>query len=234
MESATKATSFLGKLLHLADPMLPIGGYTHSNGQETYVQMEIVKDARTAASYAENMLRYNIKYNDAAFVRFAYQRAQVGDLAGLLNLDQECTALKGPREIREASLKLGLRLSKVFNKKFSTELLDNYLGKIRDAEGEGNYCIMFGLLACIMEIPLAETLLAFYYNVSIGMITTSVKLVPLGQQQGQDIMLELQPLLYELVRETMDLPEELRGLCSIGFDIRCMQHERLYSRLYMS
>jgi urease accessory protein len=34
--------NFLSGLLHLADPTLPIGGYTHSNGLETYVQERIV------------------------------------------------------------------------------------------------------------------------------------------------------------------------------------------------
>ena len=35
-------------ILHLSDPTLPIGGYTHSNGLETYVQEGLVHNAATA------------------------------------------------------------------------------------------------------------------------------------------------------------------------------------------
>jgi urease accessory protein len=59
------------------------------------------------------MLQYNLKYNDGAFVKLAYEAAQNGDLL-FLNLDNECNALKCPREIRQASQKLGLRLIKIF------------------------------------------------------------------------------------------------------------------------
>ncbi|MGY0036587.1 hypothetical protein [Pedobacter sp. NJ-S-72] len=48
--------NFLGSLLHLADPTLPIGGYSHSNGLETYVQEGIVCSADTARLYVTNML----------------------------------------------------------------------------------------------------------------------------------------------------------------------------------
>jgi len=74
----------------------------------------------------------------------------------------------------------------------------------------------------------------FYYNAAAGMVTNSVKLIPLGQQDGQEILFSMQPLINELVENTLKPDKDLIGLCCTGFDIRCMQHEGLYSRLYMS
>ncbi|MBO9616935.1 MAG: urease accessory protein UreF [Dyadobacter sp.] len=224
--------SFLAALLHLSDPTLPIGGYVHSNGLETYVQQDIVHSTATAKEFVTNMLMYNVKYNDASFVRLAYEA--VADIDALVELDQECSALKSPREIREASQKLGVRLLKIFQRKRSSALADAFDRQIKEKNAEGHYCLAFGLLARQLGIPLHDTLLAFYYNAAAGLITNAVKLVPLGQLDGQDLMLDLQPVLYQLAEDTLLVNRELVGLCNIAFDIRCMQHERLYSRLYMS
>lgn len=226
--------SFLAALLHLSDPTLPIGGYVHSNGLETYVQQDIVHSTATAREFVTNMLTYNVKYNDASFVRLAYEAAAAADTGALAELDQECSALKSPREIREASQKLGVRLLKIFQRKRSSALADAFDRQIKEKEAEGHYCIAFGLFAQQLGIPLHDALLAFYYNAAAGLITNAVKLVPLGQLDGQDLMLDLQPVFYQLAEETLLVDRELVGLCNIAFDIRCMQHERLYSRLYMS
>ncbi len=226
--------TYLGSLLHLADPTLPIGGYTHSNGLETYVQDEAVNSVISAKEFVSNMLMYNIKYNDASFLKLAYVAAAENDLEAIIKLDQECSALKSPREIREASQKLGIRLIKIFRRQKVFDLIDGYERAIANKEATSHYCIAFGLYAQLLEIPLDEALFAFYYNAAIGMITNSVKLVPLGQLEGQDVLFELQPLIKKLAKETLTIDRELVGLCSIAFDIRCMQHERLYSRLYMS
>lgn len=226
--------TYLGSLLHLADPTLPIGGYTHSNGLETYVQDEAVNSVISAKEFVTNMLMYNIKYNDASFLKLAYLAAANNDLETIIKLDQECSALKSPREIREASQKLGIRLIKIFRRQKAFDLITGYEQAIANKEATAHYCIAFGLYAQLLEIPLDEALFAFYYNAAIGMITNSVKLVPLGQLEGQDVLFELQPLIKKLAKETLTIDRELVGLCSIAFDIRCMQHERLYSRLYMS
>jgi urease accessory protein len=226
--------TYLGSLLHLADPTLPIGGYTHSNGLETYVQDEAVNSVASAKEFVTNMLMYNIKYNDASFLKLAYLAAEENDLETIIKLDQECSALKSPREIREASQKLGIRLIKIFRRQKAFDLIDGYERAIANKEATAHYCIAFGLYVQLLEIPLDEALFAFYYNAAIGMITNSVKLVPLGQLDGQDVLFELQPLIKKLAKETLTVERELVGLCSIAFDIRCMQHERLYSRLYMS
>ena len=234
MTNMENTITYLGSLLHLADPTLPIGGYSHSNGLETYIQDENVNSVASAKLFVTNMLTYNIKHNDACFVKLAYQATAAGDIQEIIKLDQECSALKSPREIREASQKLGIRLIKIFRRQKAFDIIGDYENAINKKEATAHYCIAFGMYAQLLEIPLAEALFAFYYNAAIGMITNSVKLVPLGQLDGQDVLFELQPLIKQLAKETLTIDRDLVGLCNIAFDIRCMQHERLYSRLYMS
>lgn len=221
-------------LLHLCDPSLPIGGFSHSSGLETYVQKEIVINKKTAREFIVQQLSQNIHYTDAALVSLAYDAAGNNDFETILQLDEVCNAVKLPMETRLASNKLGTRLLKIFEKEEIFFLSNRYNTVIKNQLATGHYCIAFGLLANAIQVNKEETLTAFYYNTATGFITNAVKLIPLGQQDGQEIMMSLFPLINKLVQKNLIPDKELIGYCCTGFDIRCMQHEQLYSRLYMS
>jgi urease accessory protein len=180
------------------------------------------------------MLSQNIQYTDAAFVSLAYDAGNEKNMDEIKKLDEECTAVKLPKEIRQASCKLGTRLLKIFGAVKEHELVDQLKNAIQRETIHANYAIIFGALAAVLQIEKRETLSGFYYNASAGMVTNSVKLIPLGQQDGQQILFSLQPLIKTLVEKSLSPDKNLIGLCCTGFDIRSMQHERLYSRLYMS
>jgi len=221
-------------LLQLSDPTLPIGAYAHSAGLETYVQQGIVKDVATATEFVTEMLTRNVQYTDADFVSLAYNAAEQNDVEKLIQLDDECTAVKLPGEIRQASQKLGIRLVKVFDSVCENTIARKYKEAIQRQNASGHYCVAFGIYAKALNIFKAEALTGFYYNAAVSMITNCVKLIPLGQQDGQMVLFSLQQLITELVQRSLNPDVDKIGLCCSGFDIRCMQHEQLYSRLYMS
>ncbi len=227
------STSLL-QLLHLCDPALPIGGFSHSAGLETYVQAGLVSTKEKAREFVINQLSHNIFYTDAALVSIAYEAASKNDFKNILDLDELCNAVKLPKEIRLASNKLGIRLLKIFENNNELILPGKYRTAIKGNKAYGHYCIAFALLAHEMNIQKKETLAGFYYNAASGFTTNAVKLIPLGQQDGQEILVSLFPLINELAEKSLYPEKELIGYCCAGFDIRSMQHEQLYSRLYMS
>jgi urease accessory protein len=224
----------LYKLLHLSDPALPVGGFAHSAGLETYVQLGIVHDATTARAFITGMLSQNLHYTDAAIVSLAYDAGADHNMEKIKQLDELCTAVKLPKEIRQASQKLGNRLIRIFQPLCNNEEVHRYAAAVQSKQADGHYCLALGLIAHALGIPKQDALTGFYYSAASGFVTNSVKLVPLSQQNGQEILFSLDELITELVQRNMNPDMDLIGACCTGFDIRCMQHERLYSRLYMS
>lgn len=226
--------SALLKLLQLSDPALPVGSYAHSTGLETYVQQGKVHDANSAKAYVISMLKQNLQYNDGAFASLAFDAATKKDLNRLSTLDEECSAFKVPLQVKQASLKLGSRLLKIYSAAIADIFFSDYILSVSNKKLKGNYCIAFGLLAATLNIAKKDALTGFYYNAAAGYITNCVKLIPLGQQDGQKILFSISNLIDVLVNETITPAANMLGRSCAAFDIRCMQHENLYSRLYMS
>ncbi|TDQ56795.1 urease accessory protein [Mesocricetibacter intestinalis] len=224
----------LGALLHLVDPTLPIGAFNHSNGLETFVQQGRITSKESLQEYLYTQLMQNWIYNDGAYLSLAFDAMQAQDFERLLELDQQLAATKTARESREGSYKLGLRLLKIFIRHEKHPLLLQMQQAVEQRRCKGFYPVIFAMIAAALALDKAQTLYAFYYNAAVGAITNGVKLIPLSQMDGQDILFDLRQPLAEAVQKSLKPDPQWLGAAGITNDIRAMQHENLYSRLYMS
>ena len=222
-------------LLQVNDALFPIGGYSHSYGLETYIQKGIVHDEDSAQEFIQKRLKYNFAYNEFMAVRLAFEYAVREDLEAISRLEEIMEAGKIPRETREASRKLGSRFIKTLSA-LELPVQNSIFDKYREArKGKSvHHAVAYGVFCGAAGIAENEALEHFIYAQTSAMVTNCVKTIPLSQSSGQKLLSGCYPLLQELTEKVTELGEEWLGLSGPGFDLRCMQHEGLYSRIYMS
>ena len=227
-------TQALLQLLHICDSTLPIGAFSHSYGLETYTQQDTIKKPEEVLCFLQEMLTHTVLPNDASFISIVYDACQTDNWLKITEIDQICHASKLPMEIRIASQKLGIRLTKIFAPLIASKTTSKIHKAIKEKEIHGHYCILYAVFAQQLNINKEDAIKGYLYNTSMGFITNAVKLIPLSQDTGQQLIFKLLPLIEKLTKKALNPDLNKLGISSIAFDIRSMEHEKLYSRLYMS
>lgn len=138
-----------------------------------------------------------------------------------------------PMELRLANQKLGNRFIKTLQAMNELDMgafFNAYAQKTKDP----THATSYGVFAASLGIELKKALRHYLYAQTSNMVINCVKSVPLSQNDGQKILLSLQSPFNQLIEKTLELDESHLCAASVQNDIKAMQHESLYSRLYMS
>lgn len=222
-------------LLQINDALFPIGSYTQSYGLETYIQRNLVRDKETSIKFLEHNLNNSFLYSELLAARFAYEWTYERHMDKIYELEQIAKASRIPSEMRSASLKLGSRFIKTIlslELNFDREFYRSYYN-ICNPVGI-NHSIAYGVFCACANIDKDEALAAYLYAQTSSMVTNLVKLIPLSQTVGQQILSGCNPIFTELLKRVNLLTVDELYAAAPSLDIRSMQHEVLYSRLYMS
>ena len=230
-------------LLQICDSVFPIGAYSHSYGLETYIQLGIVHDEATAWEFVERQIRYPLTYTELLGMRLAYEAVREGDLGRIADEEALMAAAKVPDETRTASHKMAARFCKTAAGFLDGEAAARFAAYVAGLAGDpvgDRYKLghmvnaAYGVFAALAGIDEDELLRRYLYSQVSAMVANCVKTVPLSQTAGQRLLFRSAPLQVEAVETALGASRELLGLSMPGFDVRCIEHETLYSRLYMS
>lgn len=217
------------RLLQLASPLLPVGGYSYSEGLESLISQKIIGDRVTFQAWIERELQVGAIRIETAVMDRAYLAAMQSDGERLQYWNHWLSAARETEELREQSWQMGGSLIKLLG-----ELTPEIQDLITTIDRPCNYAIAFGITAQYWQIDRQATIAAYLHSWVTNLIGAGVKLIPLGQTSGQQLLWQLQGELDRLSLNIPTLDDEDLYACSWGLSLASMQHETLYSRLFRS
>lgn len=225
------------KLLQLASPVLPVGAYSYSDGLENLVERGVVDNSHRLRDWLEQELLYGAIRLEAAVMIRAYRSAAHGDVQALSYWNAWLTAAKETAELRSQSLQMGNSLMRLLldlshlSQTKTTPSLQDWASAVGT---QCNYAIAFGLAAYHWQINLEATVLGYLHSWASNLIAAGVKLIPLGQTIGQELLLELSTSLTQHTQDILIGEDEQLSSCGWALALASMAHETQYTRLFRS
>ena len=215
------------------DSFFPSGGYAFSSGLEAAVQGGLVKNSEDFSQFVIESLTSGMGEREAVAVGLSHDAFVSGILELAFKVDRELDAMKLGREARTASRQMGLQVIRVATgQKDRSLLLDDYLSAVESEQTAGHLAVSLGLTLAAAGWSKKDTIAAFLYQTATGFIAAAMKLIPLGQREGQRL---LGNWLEVVQRVSQDAAHQrvLRSWSPVQ-DIYAMRHSRLESRLFRS
>lgn len=221
------------RLLQLVSPALPIGAYSYSEGLETLVESGAIATAEQFTTWLTQTLDYGTIRLEAAVMLRTYDATLAHQPDALQVWNQWLSATRETAELRQSSWQMGRSLAQLF-RQLEPQLVATLPELDPGHLDPCNYAVAFGQVAAHWHINRQDALLGYLQSWLTHNINAAVKLIPLGQTVGQQLLLTLSPQLMAAQDAIVQLTDtELVG-CSWGTTLASMNHETQYSRLFRS
>jgi urease accessory protein len=221
-------TDYRLALRQLTDSALPTGAFAHSLGFETYIERGIVHDEESFGRWLDAFLAQQLTYSDALAIRFLYEGVAVAELDALL------TAQLLPRQVREASIKMGNRLIDIGAEVFPSPELSEYRALVSGGRSAGHQPLAFAVVARPLGVPWTEATGAYLFAAVTSLTQNAVRAIPLGQTAGQRVLRNAHDGVAAAVERATRLTLDDFGAVAPGLEISQMRHERQRARMFMS
>lgn len=207
------------RLLAWLSPAFPTGAFTCSHGLEWAVEAGDIRDANTLQEWLTDVLRHGAGRSDCIVLRHAHRAAR--EVAMLSEIVELAAAVTPARERLAETLGQGtafLRAARAWG-----------LPPLPD---EAPYPVAVGAVAGWHDIDEDGTVAAYLQAFASNLISAAVRLVPLGQSDGVQVLACLESVILDVAEDTGPASLEDIGSCAFRSDLATMLHETQFTRLF--
>lgn len=219
----------LYRLMTWLSPGYPVGAFSYSHGLEYAVEEGTVTDAASLEAWLADLLRYGSGRNDAILFHYAHRLAErPAALAEIAALGAAFTA-SAERHLETTAQ----------GRAFAEATLDAWpcgaLERFLEAwDGPLAYPVVVAVAAAGHGLALEPSLHAYLHGFAGNLVSAGVRLIPLGQRAGQQVVAALEPAVAETAAMALTTPLADLGGAGLLADLAAMKHETQYTRLFRS
>ena len=203
-------------LMQWLSPAYPVGAFSYSHGLEWAIAAQDVSDASSLRDWLKDILCHGAGRNDAILLAHAWRAPR----SALTELDGLARAFASSAERLLETRQQGAAFCRTTAAIWGDEL------------PELTYPVALGFAARRHNLPLSLTTAFYLHAFASNLVSAAIRLVPLGQTEGQAVLAALAPLCEEVAEQAQTLTtDDLGGACFLA-DVAAMKHETQYTRLF--
>jgi urease accessory protein len=215
-------------------PAFPTGSYSYSHGIEWAVEAGHIHDRKSLVDWLEADLCYGSGRNEAIFLIEARRYAREEDCGKLLEIAELAAAFRSTSEFALETSQQATACLATLRRVWPDPLIESLSELLSELGITPVLSVVLGVRAAKQGIPATLALPAFLQSYLANLITAGVRLVPLGQTDGQLSIAELEPAVLAVAAQAQQAT--IHDLGSVGFmvDLASALHETQYTRLFRS
>lgn len=229
--------SDLFRLLAWTSPAYPVGGFSYSHGIEMAVEEGRITNAHALTAYITTVLMRGAGHVDGVMLAAAHAasrnvtpHAASGD-ATLDAIAEEAFAWRGTAEHALEATQQGGSFASVTATVWPDARFAGFAARQR---GRLTHAVAFGAASGLAGMALRPALLAYLHGFAANLVSAGVRLIPLGQTDGQRVTAALGPVLVAAAHASEATPRAELATSAPLLDILSMRHETQYTRLFRS
>lgn len=221
----------LYRLLSWLSPSYPVGAYSYSHGIEQAVAAGHIHDAATAEGWIADIVAHGAGRADGVLLAAAWRAATDEDRDRLTETARFAAAFVATEELHLETMAQGAAFLKITREAWPAPPI------LWLAEAEGGRValpVAIGAAAAGHGIALEAVLPATIHAFAANLVSAAIRLVPLGQTDGQRITARLEPIVARAATEAAATPLDEIATATLMVDMSSMHHETQYTRLFRS
>ncbi len=220
------------RLMWLASPALPVGGFSYSEGLEAAVEAGLVGNEVQAGDWLLDQLHLGLARADGAAMAQAFDAWQRHDLVRVRTLNDWVHASRETAELRLQAEQMGRSLVEWL--RHGAQAQDPRVEALAALPPAPTWPVAFALAGVFTGASAGDALLAHAFGWAENMVQAAMKAVPLGQIAAQHMLSRLADAIPAVVAQALVLPDSGRQAFTPMLAILSSQHETQYSRLFRS
>jgi urease accessory protein len=222
----------LYRLLTWLSPAYPVGAYSYSHGIEYAVEAAIVADRDGLVAYVAAAVEEGAGRADAALLAAAWGAAREGDDARLDEIADLAAAWRGTAELALEADAQGRAFLSATLVAWPHRGLDAFAA--RRSDGPVALPIAVGIATAVHDIGLMPALEGFLHAFAANLASAGMRLIPLGQTDGQRALAALEPVVARALTAVAATKLDEISTAAPLIDWCSMRHEGQYTRLFRS
>ena len=215
-------------------PAFPVGAFAYSHGLEWAVEDGTVRDLGSLVAWLDGVVRHGAGRSDMILLAHAWRAVTLGDEAALVGVAELAAALQPTRERRLESLAQGEAFLKAVRQTWPGDAVEAVVERLSDAGLQAALPIAIGAISAAHGLTLPATLASAQTAFVANLSSAAVRLVPLGQTDGQRAVAALMPVVIAVASEAETATLDDIGGAALRADIASARHETQYTRLFRS